>query len=486
MNPLFKLVKVNEAQTLGSFNADPDRTTFGPAPLIVPYSASTYNAAISKAPKNNVLTTINVTNEFPWTNAPRLVPGNADTYLNARYDVPSLELREESILQNPALNNIARNLFIARDNIAELEAVTKAYTENANPQIKSVINTYLAFKAGQAASTVTGSTIAGGATFLGAGGALLTGFGDDIISGAGAAAKNVADKLKPYDRTQTSRNNANPWGGFSNYDQYMAPYQDIYTTRLTGWRYKLPYMSDLQRQNMCNFSDSAQSVGGVGTEDIQRGTDKAAGYTSILNTMMAPGVYIDRAKSFSYSGGEKSYTCTFPLLNTTNQADILRNWQLLFLLTYQNRPNRIDRVQIAPPKIYEGMIPGVWYSRYCYISNLSVNFVGNRRKMTLYVPIASASGTKVVTGRGSKASGKQEPFTVRELQLSNTPGGAAGNDNTRVTTIVPDAYQVSITVTELIPESQNTMFAAIQKPNTVSVGSFEDTDNPLGNSLFTP
>lgn len=485
MNPLFKLVKVNEAQTLGSFTADPTRTTFGPAPLIVPYSASTYNAAISKAPNNNVLTTINVTNEFPWTNAPRLVPGNADTYLNARYDVPSLELREESILQNPALNNIARNLFIARDNIAELDAVTKAYTENTNSNIKSVINTYLAFKAGQAATAVTGSTVAGGAAFLGTGATLLTGLGDDVISGVGSTAKNVADKLKSYDTAKPGKTGA-AWSGFNNYDQYMAPYQDIYTTRLTGWRYKLPYMSDLQRQNMCNFSDSAQNVGGIGTEDLRSGTDKAAGYTSILNTMMAPGVYIDRAKSFSYGGGEKSYTCKFPLLNTTNQADILRNWQLLFLLTYQNRPNRIDRVQIAPPKIYEGMIPGVWYSRYCYISNMSVNFVGNRRKMTLYVPIASASGTKAVTGRGPKSTGKQEPFSVRELQLSNTPGSAAGNDITRVTTIVPDAYQVSITVTELVPESQNTMFAAIQKPNTVSVGSFEDEDNPLGNSIFTP
>jgi hypothetical protein len=52
-----------------------------------------------------------------------------------------------------------------------------------------------------------------------------------------------------------------------------------------------------------------------------------------------------------------------------------------------------------------------------------------------------------------------------------------------VTTIIPDSYQVSITLTELIPESQNTMFAAIQKPNTVNVSRFDGPDEGLTGAI---
>ena len=50
-----------------------------------------------------------------------------------------------------------------------------------------------------------------------------------------------------------------------------------------------------------------------------------------------------------------------------------------------------------------------------------------------------------------------------------------------MTTIIPDAYQVNMTLRELVPESQNTMFAAIRKPNTITVTT-GDT-NPFSPTL---
>ena len=189
------------------------------------------------------------------------------------------------------------------------------------------------------------------------------------------------------------------------------------------------------------------------------------------------------------------------MLNTVDQYDIIRNWQLLFLLTYQNRPNRIDRVQIAPPKIYEAMIPGVWYCRHAYISNLSVDFVGNRRKMTLHVPIskfttnnAAGQSRGSLLDRAVDAVGDfiKDKFTSAFEEVTGidiTPDSRAASrngleingDTVAVTTIIPDAYQVNMTLRELVPESQNTMFAAIRKPNTITVTT-GDT-NPFSPTL---
>ena len=140
---------------------------------------------------------------------------------------------------------------------------------------------------------------------------------------------------------------------------------------------------------------------------------------------------------------------------------------------------------------------------------MSVQFVGNRRTMTLMIPVETQSGgSEQLVGHDSMSGtisedgqligviGKGEGYdaeTYRKMNVyereaalgKNYLGGANGNKpygvyneggtsttgNMPVTTIIPDAYQVSLTLTELIPESQNTMFAAIHKPNTITIST---------------
>lgn len=460
MNPLFTLIKIEDGTSLGA-NAVTENGTFGPAPVIVPFGASSYNTSFDTQRKGNTLTTVNVTNDYPWTNAPPM--NTSADYLSPRYDVPSLELREETILQNPALNNIARNLFITADNVAEFTGIYK----NANGIVTGIINAALGGYIGGKIGSVAGTRA--GTIGLTAGGLLGGFFGNNAVEGL----EKLAEEAGSVGTQAATRQLGTSWSGFKNYDQYLAPYQDIYTTRLTGWRYKLPYMSDTQRTNLCSFQDGASDQQSMIAAAESLSTRAASG-TNIVNALQSPGIYIDRAKSFAY-GDTKSYTVDFPLLNTRTQEEILRNWQLLFLLTYQNRPNRIDRVQVAPPKIYEAMIPGVWYSRYSYISNLSVSFVGNRRKMTLMVPVASGAFKIDNSDNTDNSAAARDRYTRTIINpATSKTGGGLSPKYTPVTTIIPDAYQVSLTVQELVPESQNTMFAAIQKPNTISVGSFED------------
>lgn len=499
MNPLFKLVEIQSASQLGSFFNMPNDQTFGPAPKIVPFGSRGDDQTIDNKNLTKYLTTVNVTNEYPWTNAPRLVSTTPDSHLNARYDVPSLELREESIQLNPAFNNLARNLYIAADNAEQLANVYRTITANYGTAVQTGVNAFLASRAaaltgagtgGQALAALVGGTAGAFASdkissgideFAG----MVKGFKDDYLgdpsTNSNRYGKFQANKADLYATT------------FQGNDRYLAPYQDIYSTKLTGWRYKFPYLEDQQRSNASAFGAQGLAIGGL--------VEKTRKMTTAFGEMFSPGVYIDTAQNFQFTGLEKSYSCSFPLLNTVDQYDIIRNWQLLFLLTYQNRPNRIDRVQIAPPKIYEAMIPGVWYCRHAYISNLSVDFVGNRRKMTLHVPISKFTTNSTagqsrgnLLDRAVDAVGDfiKDKFTsafeeVTGIDISPDSRSASRNgleirgDTIAVTTIIPDAYQVNMTLRELVPESQNTMFAAIRKPNTITVTT-GDT-NPFNPTL---
>jgi len=484
MDPLFKLIQTDDAAALGAFKtAEGAGDSFGPDPVIVPFSQSAPQLNIS-ADNLKSITTLNVTDSFQWTNAPPLTHGDE---WNARYDIPSLDLREESIQLNPSLNNLARQLFIAKDNLDEIERLLEKAKK---------LGTSAAGATGGAAGTGLAIAYLAHRAGLGGSAALLTGTAGGVAGSLGlditAIAKSGADVVNTVTAGAgaggSGQSKSNIHGkGFQDYDQYLAPYRDMYTTKLTGWRYKLPYLTDQQRKSSSSYSSADISKFG-GVAEL---ASKAVRMTTAIQAITSPGVYVDNAKSFNFGQDEKQYTVEFPLLNTGDPRDIIRNWQLLFLLTYQNRPNRIDRVQIAPPKIYQAMIPGVWYSKHAYISNISIDFVGNRRKMTLLVPVvkqkqgvfSQTEKQKTATSiHGWAAKADQfigGIFGIKPKSYGTSSSTAAQNSTLPVTTIIPDAYNVSITLKELIPESQNTMFAAIHKPNTVTVSSSEQSGSDM-------
>ena len=79
---------------------------------------------------------------------------------------------------------------------------------------------------------------------------------------------------------------------------------------------------------------------------------------------------------------------------------------------------------------------GVAYMPYGYISSINVDFLGSRRKMKIRVP-------KMQVGKdgGQKISIKDE-----------------------IETVVPDAYNVNLTITGLNPESRNFMMRSLGNP----------------------
>jgi hypothetical protein len=364
---------------------------FGPAPRIAPNGNVDDNPDINSPISDRPATHINVRDSHHWTESPR----------SARGEVPMLTLKEYKILTNPMLNQMANNIMTAVQASAEVvgeagEALNKAL--GALDEIKS--------------SPEEDPESTGNKT-------------ESMLNRAKAAASKIGSAIGDSIEQEETKMFADP----------MEPYKMLYTLKSTDFRYTFPYMEDTYRSISSGFSEQSEDMLGTIPGLVN---EAAKGLTNIANsatmrTLRKPGVMIEKPQAFSFSGREKSYTVNFPLFNTKNYAEIIKNWQFLFLLVYQNTPNRITKDLIDPPCIYEARIPGMWYSKYAAISNMTVNFVGARREM---------------------------PVPVMFLEQK---GNTWSPTKRKVTTIIPDAYQVSITVRELFGETQNFMYQMLRE-----------------------
>lgn len=310
---------------------------------------------------------INVVQDFPWTINPK----------ESRTDVPYILLTEKRLLMNSNVANLANSIFTTFDGVDNALSISE--------KVKSIL---------EWAETKTG-----------------------FIKETGQALqKQITDFQNLY-------NDSNFKSSFTLGNDVLSPYDYLYSTEYTGFNYKLPYMSDAYTDNSLSFGGESNNL----LSDLASLAGKFAEGTQQLVGTLKPGTYIERAQQYSMGESGRNLSFTFPLLNTKRVDDILRNWQLIFGLIYQNRPGRFTRAIIDMPVIYTVQIPGVAFMPYAYISSLSVEFIGSRRMVELTVPVINDSGGPVTC-----------------------------------TTIVPDAYKVSITISGLNEESRNFLYASLQ------------------------
>ena len=133
------------------------------------------------------------------------------------------------------------------------------------------------------------------------------------------------------------------------------------------------------------------------------------------------------------STDKRNITFEFPLYNinvfknNTSNDTIIKNWELCYLLTYQNLVNKKNFYTGIPPVFYEVIIPGVHYCKASYMSNINISNLGNIRNLRLDI-----------------------------------------NGNTGVSVNVPDAYMISITLTDLLMPSKNLLNASLDLTVTSS------------------
>jgi len=378
---------------LYSFSFDEDQIlpilTRGGSNTINPFSYTGDGRIYGKI-NNSSTDPIDVVTTFPWTQSPA----------SSRTDVPTAYIKEKRLLTNSTLANFFYGILAG----ADVLQTAADRVESGNIQV---------------------------------GGNELNVF--DTLSAAGVSYPGVQEAVT--DKAQKFSSNVEKYKdmatGFldqgNQKDNILKPYNGLYYTEDTGFKYFLPYLSDGYLGTNNTFSDDSQKLAGLDTisQTLQTGFDAVRG----VAFMDKPGVYVEQSKQFQFGQDGKTFDITFPLLNTGSYEDIKRNWQLIFGLIYQNKPGRINRNLLELPVIYEFYIEGMAYMPYSYISQIQVDFVGNRRTMGIDIP-----------------------------SFNNVSGNPSLDDRTTINTVVPDAYNVKITFEGLNKETKNFLIRSLGDP----------------------
>ena len=203
-------------------------------------------------------------------------------------------------------------------------------------------------------------------------------------------------------------------------------YDEIFIKNPTGWKYKFPYFAkvhyELTTGAWAEFDKLGSQVAGIGSGLGSIGAvgtalfEAAAATAAMAQQLTYPVTGIaDRPRIFT-GHSYRQIKIEFPLYNTIEAWKWQQNREFIHLFHSQNLFNKRNFSTGLPPVWYEIYIPGEYYSVASSVTNFSVENLGNVRM-------------------------------------------EKGRDNKDV--VVPDAYQISITLEEMAMPSKNQFQAAI-------------------------
>ena len=97
-----------------------------------------------------------------------------------------------------------------------------------------------------------------------------------------------------------------------------------------------------------------------------------------MQTIGAPGSYIETPKFYQYSNTDNGLELSFALSNTLNDYGKEQNHKFITDFTRMNRPYRTGAIGMTFPAIYNIVIPGQRYIMWAYLENFSVGLLGMR------------------------------------------------------------------------------------------------------------
>lgn len=234
--------------------------------------------------------------------------------------------------------------------------------------------------------------------------------------------------------------------GVANFGQvgegdYLAPYEKLFPRTNFSNRYKLPYFSETnfqitspvwasldQLEQAAKFVESGMgALFGQGAADATEALlNGAANVVGAGLTLAYPKVGImDRPKLWERHDF-RTIEIKFPLFNTVGPEDWLKNLTFIRRLVTNNLYLKLSVITSLPPVYYEILIPGQHYSYAACCTNLTINNRGNMRRL-----IHGAGGSK--------------------------------------STIVPDAYEVVMTLTDMVMPSRNLFLQNEKKFDEIQV-----------------
>jgi hypothetical protein len=213
-------------------------------------------------------------------------------------------------------------------------------------------------------------------------------------------------------------------------------YEEMWPDNPTNWIYRFPYFDKKQfelstpqwrkvdepgqiiKAAGSGLASFAKNLGGEvlakGIDFVSSGVDAAQAVAEAGLAFASPLVgMVDRPRIFT-EHSERSVTIQFPLYNTLDPNDWLKNKKFFMAFAGQNHFNKRDFITGLPPVWYRVYVPNQYYSHASCVTNFTVENLGNTR-----------------------------------LEKHGAEG-----------VIVPDAYQISITLTEMLMPSLNQFQAA--------------------------
>ena len=193
----------------------------------------------------------------------------------------------------------------------------------------------------------------------------------------------------------------------------------------------------------------------------------ATDVASFISTLNNPAqiTFIEKTKYYNYPTEGEDITVEFPLINTgqVSYSDVVKNWQFLFLLLYQNRPGKTSANTVDQPVIYQVEVPGAKFFPYCFIQSLNIEFMGSRRELNIKIPVADTVSSDLG-------------------DVGQDLGTAASYQS--IPAIIPDAYKVTISLKSMLANSKNFMQHMIG-PHSLVEASTAPTTAPTPVTLPT-
>lgn len=91
-----------------------------------------------------------------------------------------------------------------------------------------------------------------------------------------------------------------------------------------------------------------------------------------------PGSYIETPQMYQYDNTDAGLQVSFVLANTIN-SDFNKNTELVKKLTTINRPKRLNSIEMEPPRIYEVRLKGQRYIKWASCSQFTASMIGTKR-----------------------------------------------------------------------------------------------------------
>jgi len=215
-----------------------------------------------------------------------------------------------------------------------------------------------------------------------------------------------------------------------------TPYQLLYQGNHTGFTYKLPYLINqgtIKGPIQNTWGGDETGIGESFAGSFGKNLDRSL---RDIGKFFAEGVSYggagEKVRRYNSADSVKSITIKFPLYNTIDKDKTLRNFEFVTLFAFQNMKTRTSWMTYLPPKIYK----------------VNTKSFGGINMPAAFVK--SFDATAVGTVRKIRYKGFED-------------------------ILIPEAYDVSITMEELLSESSNIFAVTMGGDPVVVIGNTTNT-----------